>query len=143
MTKSRKFLIETGIILTAISLKAKSAGRGLKEYLYEEETTKHISLVLYDLLPLSVKIGMRYEKFHEIFHKNFSAIRDALLGKEIKEEKVTDEKVLEVIKEEKKVSKKTTKKAPTKTRVKKVKEENEVKYIIISFRFITWFFLCK
>lgn len=116
MKKSRKFLIETGIILTAISLKAKSAGRGLKEYLYEEETTKHISLVLYDLLPLSVKIGMRYEKFHEIFNKNFSAIRNALLGKEIKKVVIED-------KEENKVITKTTKKSTSKPRVKKLKEE--------------------
>lgn len=116
MKRSRKFLIETGIILTAISLKAKSAGRGLKEYLYEEETTKHISLVLYDLLPLSVKIGMRYEKFHEIFNKNFSAIRNALLGKEIKKVATED-------KEENKVIKKPTKKSTSKPRVKKLKEE--------------------
>lgn len=120
MKRSRKFLIETGIILTAISLKAKSAGRGLKEYLYEEETTKHISLVLYDLLPLSVKIGMRYEKFHEIFNKNFSAIRNALLGKEIKKVATEDKKE---DKEENKVIKKPTKKSTSKPRVKKLKEE--------------------
>jgi len=116
MTKSRKFLIETGIILTAISIKAKSAGRGLKDYLYEDETTKHISLVLYDLLPLSVKIGMRYEKFHEIFNKNFSAIRDALLGKQ-------NIKLESENKEEVKVIKKTPKKTASKPRVKKIKEE--------------------
>lgn len=83
MKKSGKFLLESSVLLTALSIRAKKAGKGLKEYLYEAETIKHISLVLYDLLPLSVKIGMRYEKFHEIFERNFKAIRDALLGKEL------------------------------------------------------------
>lgn len=83
MKKSKKFLLESGVLLTALTYKAKKAGKSIKEYFYEAETIKHISLVLYDLLPLSVKIGMRYEKFHEIFERNFKAIRDALLGTEI------------------------------------------------------------
>lgn len=86
MKKSGKFLLESGVLLTALSIRAKKAGKGVKEYFYEAETIKHISLVLYDLLPLSVKIGMRYEKFHEIFERNFKAIRDALLGKEVQVE---------------------------------------------------------
>lgn len=118
MEKSRKFLIEIGIILAAISLKAKKTGNGIKEYLYEEETTKHISLVLYDLLPLSVKIGMRYEKFHEIFDRNFSAIRNALLGKEELKEEV--KKPVKSPRKAKVPAKKTV-------RTRKVKDENETK----------------
>lgn len=82
MKKSQKFLIESGVLLATMSIRAKKTGSNIKEYFYEEETIKHISLVLYDLLPLSVKIGMRYQKFHEIFERNFKAIRNALLGKE-------------------------------------------------------------
>ena len=80
MKKSQKFLIESGVLLATIGFKARKTGKNLKDYFYEEETIKHISLVLYDLLPLSVKIGMRYQKFHEIFEGNFKGIRNALLG---------------------------------------------------------------
>ena len=106
MEKSHKFLIETSVLLTSISLKAKKAGNGLKEYLYEDDTIKHVSLVLYDLLPLTVKIGMRYEKFHDMFSKNFKGIRNALLGAE---------KVVEMQEPVKKVVRKTVKKVVTKT----------------------------
>ncbi len=107
MKKSQKLLIESSVLLTAISLKAKKTGKSLKEYFYEEETIKHITLVLYDLLPLSVKIGMRYEKFHEIFERNFKGIRNALLGKE-QEVETTKETV------------EKTKRVPRKTPAKKV-----------------------
>lgn len=120
MKKSEKFLIEAGVLLTAVSIKAKKTGKSVKEYFYEDETIKHISLVLYDLLPLSVKIGMRYEKFHEIFARNFKGIRNALLGKEI-----TPEVVEETKKPVKRVRKPVTKKVTTKTttNAKKVKLE--------------------
>ena len=122
MEKSHKFLIETSVLLTSISLKAKKAGNGLKEYLYEDDTIKHVSLVLYDLLPLTVKIGMRYEKFHDMFSKNFKGIRNALLGAE---------KVVEMQEPVKKVVTKTnklsdTKATPTKTtRKPKLVTKNE------------------
>ena len=122
MEKSHKFLIETSVLLTSISLKAKKAGNGLKEYLYEDDTIKHVSLVLYDLLPLTVKIWMRYEKFHDMFSKNFKGIRNALLGAE---------KVVEMQEPVKKVVTKTnklsdTKATPTKTtRKPKLVTKNE------------------
>lgn len=128
MKKSQKLLIESSVLLTAISLKAKKTGKSLKEYFYEEETIKHITLVLYDLLPLSVKIGMRYEKFHEIFERNFKGIRNALLGKE-QEVDVIQEPVEKVKRTPRKTvaSKTPAKKVVTakKPRVIKVKKDEK------------------
>lgn len=133
MTKSKKLLIASGVLLTSLSFKAKKTGKSLKEYFYEEETIKHISLVLYDLLPLSVKIGMRYQKFHEIFEGNFKGIRNALLGEEVVKEK-TEEVMTPVLKKnitplvevEKKAIRKPRKSAVKKiSTIKKVKKNEE------------------
>lgn len=121
MKKSQKLLIESSVLLTSISLKAKKAGKSVKDYLYEEETISHITLVLYDLLPLSVKIGMRYQKFHEIFERNFKSIRDLLLGQEIPKEVVLPEK--KVKKPRKAPVKNTT--VVKKPRVSRVKKNEE------------------
>lgn len=122
MNKSKKFLIESGVLLTAMSIKAKKASKNIKEYFYEDETIRHISLVLYDLLPLSVKIGMRYEKFNEIFSRNFKGIRNALLGKETE----INKEVLEEKQVVKRGTKTTVKKAPA---VKKAKPKATTKKV--------------
>lgn len=126
MKKTPKFLIEISLVLTAISIKARNAGNNVKDYFYEEETIKHITLVLYDLLPLSVKIGMRYQKFHEIFEKNFIGIRNGLLGKAdtINQEPIieTNQKkdVVEKVKATKKINKE--KEVKVKSLKKEIKE---------------------
>jgi hypothetical protein len=65
--------------------KARFAGICLKDYLNDEKNIKHISIIIYDLLPLGIKLGLRYENFHEKFSKNFTTIRNQILNqKEIK-----------------------------------------------------------
>lgn len=122
MKKSQKFLIESGVLLATIGFKARKTGKNLKDYFYEEETIKHISLVLYDLLPLSVKIGMRYQKFHEIFEGNFKSIRNALLGQE---EKVQEDMKTSPIESSITVEKKPRKIAVKKTIIKDKVKKNE------------------
>lgn len=121
MKKSKKFLIETNVLLSIVGAdivtKMKKTGKGIKEYFYEEETIKHISLILYDLLPLSVKIGMRYEKFHDIFSSNFKGIRNSLFGEDSKIVEEVEKPVKKVRK-----SRTTSLKKPT-AKVSKVKLE--------------------
>ena len=82
MKKPENLLVEYSVKLTAVGNRVKKIGINIREYFYEEDTVKHITLVLYDLLPLSVKIGMRYQKFHEVVERNIKAIRDGVLGHE-------------------------------------------------------------
>lgn len=56
--------------------KAQAANMTLKEYVGNEENIGHISLVFYDILPLTFKLGLRYEKFHEEFALRFKTIRN-------------------------------------------------------------------
>lgn len=118
MKKISKILIESTLFLAAIKLRTKSAGKGLKNYFYEEETLSHISLVLYDLLPLSFKIGMRYQTFHEIFEKNFKGIRDVLFEEPLKENTTENKTFVEDSKDKKEI--KVPVKKATRTKVKKV-----------------------
>ena len=80
--KSEKNILK----INAINTKLKKTRDGIIGYFYEEDTIKHITLVLYDLLPLSVKIGMRYKKFHEVVERNIVAIRNGILGHEVEKE---------------------------------------------------------
>lgn len=61
-----------------VALKAKRSGQSFKEYIHDNENVSHISLVVYDILPLPLKFAMRYEKFDKSFVKNFSLIRQKI-----------------------------------------------------------------
>lgn len=58
-----------------IKEKANCANMSLKEYVGDDENIAHISLVFYDILPLGMKLGLRYERFHKEFAAKFKTIR--------------------------------------------------------------------
>lgn len=70
-------LAKSGVSLTygKIREKAGAANMTLKEYVGNEDNIGHISLVFYDVLPLALKLGLRYEKFHDEFASKFKTIR--------------------------------------------------------------------
>lgn len=78
LTSSKIFLQVVG---EKISNKAKRSGKSLKEYIHDNENVGHISLVVYDLLPLPLKFAIRYEKFNSVFTSNFELIRNKLFDK--------------------------------------------------------------
>lgn len=43
----------------------KGSGKLIQEYFDDEKNIEHLSLMLYDLLPLSFKFTIRHEKFHK------------------------------------------------------------------------------
>lgn len=106
--------------------KAKSAGKSVKGYLADEKNIRHISLIAYDLLPFSVKIGLRHDKFYEHFAKVFEMIRKQLFNydDEVKQAQVEPSVATEVkaTATRKAPAKKTvaTKKPATKTVARKV-----------------------
>jgi hypothetical protein len=67
-------------VYESVAEKALSAGKTIKEYLHDEQNIKHISLVVYDLLPLTVKLGLRHEKFYNHFSGLFKKIRNNLFN---------------------------------------------------------------
>lgn len=69
------------VIAEKISHNAKSGGKNIKQYLYDDANVSHVALIVYDLLPFPVKLSMRYDNFHGLFLKNFSNIRDLILSK--------------------------------------------------------------
>lgn len=70
-----KKIIESSIISSKIKNKA-------FKYLSEEETIRHLSLVFYDILPLSLKLSLRYEKFYSIFAKHYSKLKFTIFKKQ-------------------------------------------------------------
>lgn len=72
---SKAFL---GAITEKISDAACKTGKSIQEYMEDEENIRHISLVVYDLMPLSVKFGLRHEKFYQQFKLIFVGIRKQL-----------------------------------------------------------------
>lgn len=66
------------VVVEKITEKAKTSGQTLKQYIHNDENISHISLVVYDCLPLAFKLGLRYEKFNQAFIKNFSIIRSKI-----------------------------------------------------------------
>lgn len=72
---SKAFL---GAVKEKISDAACKTGKGIQEYMEDEENIRHISLVVYDLMPLSVKFGLRHEKFYQQFKFIFVGIRKKL-----------------------------------------------------------------
>ena len=77
--KTSKLFIE--VLTEKITVKAKSSGKSFKEYIYEDANINHISLVVYDILPLPLKLGIRYEKFNKAFITHFSTIREKLVAR--------------------------------------------------------------
>lgn len=61
-----------------ISIAAKKANTTVKGYLGDDKNIYHISLVVYDLLPLAFKIGFRHELFNNQFHKHFKSFRNKI-----------------------------------------------------------------
>lgn len=72
---SRAFL---GAVTEKLSDAACKTGKGIQDYMEDEENIRHISLVVYDLMPLSVKLGLRHEKFYQQFKLVFVGIRKQL-----------------------------------------------------------------
>lgn len=72
----------TKIIIAAvyetISEKAKAANVTVKQYIGDEKNIDHISLVIYDVLPLAIKLGYRYDNFSLWFKKHFKSFRDKI-----------------------------------------------------------------
>lgn len=106
-----------------IEEKARVAGKSVKGYLADEKNIRHVSLIAYDLLPFSVKIGLRYDKFHEQFAKVFVMIRKQLFNYDDEVKAETEAQVETPVAEKKPAVKKVArkvvaKKAPAKKTVK-------------------------
>jgi hypothetical protein len=106
-----------------VATKAKRSGKSFKEYIHDNENVSHISLVVYDVLPLPLKFAIRYENFNKKFTNNFAFIREKLFDAPVKEA----ERLTETINASKPAVKKApAKKAPTKkVAAKKVVKEVE------------------
>lgn len=116
-----KMIVET--VYEKIATQASNANTTVKEFVGKDENIAHISLVVYDVLPLAFKLGLRYDKFHEGFAKNFKLFRskiysyeDEMKAKEsAKQEQSVQIKPEPEDKPKKTVAKKTVaKKAPAK-----------------------------
>lgn len=93
----------------------KGSGALINDYLDDEKNVQHLSLMLYDLLPLSFKFTIRHEKFHKALVLLINNLRSNLVVIESEP----------VLKEKQEVKVVVVKKpaAPRKPRVKKVKVE--------------------
>lgn len=54
----------------------------IKNYVYQEENVKHMSLMIYNTLPLAVRLGVKQEQFYEKFKIVFALIRHELFEHE-------------------------------------------------------------
>ena len=63
-------------IYEKISESATKANMTVKDFLGKDENISHISLVVYDILPLVFKLGLRYDSFNSKFHTYFKHFRD-------------------------------------------------------------------
>lgn len=91
-----------------ITEKANKAGQSLKDYLDDEKNIRHLSLVFYDIMPLSLKIGMRHEMFYERFVVVFKGLRNQIFTYETSTDKKNVNKT-DVNKNPNEVKNKTTK----------------------------------
>ena len=82
LSTSKTFVQE---IADKVATKAKRSGKSFKEYIHDNENVSHISLVVYDVLPLPLKFAIRYEKFNKSFTNNFAFIRENLFDTPVKE----------------------------------------------------------
>lgn len=101
-----------------VATKAKRSGKSFKEYIHDDENISHISLVVYDVLPLPLKFAIRYEKFNKRFTNNFALIREKIFDAPIKE--------VDILKETINNPKIVAKKAPIKKVMKKAPEKKLV-----------------
>lgn len=69
-------------IYEKLSETAKKTNTTVKSFLGDDKNIEHISLVIYDILPLAIKLGYRYEQFKEQFTKHFSSIRNKIYSYE-------------------------------------------------------------
>ena len=93
----------------------KGSGTLINEYFDDEKNVQHLSLMLYDLLPLSFKFTIRHEKFHKALVLLINNLRSNFVVPE-------EEPVLKNF-DEKKLTKKPA--APRKPRAKKVNVNKE------------------
>lgn len=105
-----------------IKEKANCANMSLKEYVGDDENIAHISLVFYDILPLGMKLGLRYERFHKEFAAKFKTIRSWIYKYDDEQNassEVAKNQSQEVV-EQPEPEVKPAKKAPRKRTVKKI-----------------------
>lgn len=76
-------------ILEKVQENACKAGKGLKDYVNDDKNIWHLSLVVYDIMPLSIKIAMRHELFYKRFEVVFKGIRAKLFKIEKNENTTT------------------------------------------------------
>lgn len=106
-----------------VATKAKRSGKSFKEYIHDDENVSHISLVVYDVLPLPLKFAIRYEKFNKKFTNNFALIREKIFDAPKKEVALLTETINS--------PKPVAKKAPAKkTAVKKVVKNAPEKKVV-------------
>lgn len=105
--------------------------RDIKQYLKEEENLSYIALILYDILPLPIKLAVRYEKFRYKFITKAKKINQFVFRENDKQKKeiiinTVDNKQTEKKNLKRDVKKKTSIKTTTKPIAKKrVKAENK------------------
>lgn len=63
---------------------ASASGVLLKDYISDPENIRHMSLILYDLLPLSIKITLRHETFHKYLTSLIKKMQEPLVIEEPK-----------------------------------------------------------
>ncbi len=97
-------------IYEKLSETAKKTNTTVKSFLGDEKNIEHISLVIYDILPLAIKLGYRYEQFKEQFTKHFSSIRNKIYSYEEELQAQKEETIISPIK---------------KTRARKTKTNND------------------
>lgn len=108
-----------------VATKAKRSGKSFKEYIHDDENISHISLVVYDVLPLPLKFAIRYEKFNKRFTNNFALIREKIFDAPIKE--------VDILKETINNPKIAARKVPAKkAAVKKVMKDTPEKKLVIN-----------
>lgn len=114
--------------LKAISEKiqenACKAGKGLKDYVSDDKNIWHLSLVVYDIMPLSIKIAMRHELFYKRFEVVFKGLRNKVFKvEEVKPVRKGNKSQSSKNKTTKKTSTATKKTTPTKRAVKSVSKK--------------------
>lgn len=116
-----------------ISVVAKKANTTVKGYLGDDKNIDHISLVVYDLLPLAFKIGFRHELFNNQFHKHFKSFRNKIYSydEEVKNksELMTTEQIVAKVDEIQTSQIQEEAKKPVRVRKAKVVKEKELPHI--------------
>jgi hypothetical protein len=82
----KSFIKWPQLVLSAVYEKiaeqAKKANTSVKNFLGDDTNIDHISLVVYDVLPLAIKLGLRFDKFNKSFHEHFKTFRDKIYSYE-------------------------------------------------------------